>query len=199
MKKLVLFLMMAMAFVSVNATKATVKVVTKVDTVQIDSVGPNAEIDKDVEQLKVVMKTLNESGVLNQDNDGHHWDVVGFAAITAPFIAGFLIVLIILIFNHRNKKAKYALMAKAIEAGKEIPASFFEEAKSQKSAKSTLQSAFALMGVGLGLFLMFWFLKGELTLSFIGAIPFMLGLGKFIAYRLENKEPKAKNDDQQVG
>lgn len=202
MKKLVLVLMMALAFVSVNATKATVKVVTKADTLQIDSVGPNAAMDKDVEKLKVVMKALGESGVIdNGGNGGDHWDVVGFAAITSPFIAGFLIVLIVLIFNHRNKRAKYELMAKAIEAGKEIPSSFFEEAKSPKSAKTPLQSAFSLMGVGLGLFLMFWFLKGELTLSFIGAIPFMLGLGKFIAYQLENKkeETKAKEDDQQVG
>ncbi|MFZ4455687.1 MAG: DUF6249 domain-containing protein [Bacteroidales bacterium] len=204
MKKLVLVLMMALALVSANATKATVKVVTKVDTLTVDSVGPNGAEKNDVEEFKQVMKALGESGIIDKaglESGENHWDVVGFAAITSPFIAGFLIVLIILIFNHRNKKAKYELMAKAIESGKELPSSFFDEPKSKKANKSPLQSAFALMGAGLGLFLMFWFLKGELTLSFIGAIPFLLGLGKFIAYRLEQKEkePKAKEDDQQIG
>ncbi|MDD2796977.1 MAG: DUF6249 domain-containing protein [Bacteroidales bacterium] len=207
MKKILLVLVMALALISANASKtvapaAPAAVTVPIDSAKVDSTDEDASTDPEIAKLKIVMKALGESGLVKQDSEGgDHWDVVGFAAITSPFIAAFLIVLIVLIFNHRNKKAKYELMAKAIDAGKEIPSTFFDEVKSSKSNKSPLQSAFGLMGVGLGLFLMFWFLKGELTLSFIGAIPFMIGLGKFIAYRLEQKEKVSKptEDDQQVG
>ena len=194
MKKLVLVLMMAFALVSVNATQKVATVVAKVDTAVVAANADTTAIAESVDasdgsEMNELAQAIQESGT----------DVVGFAAIVSPFIAGFLIVLIVLIFNHRNKKAKYELMAKAIDAGKELPAAFFDEPRARKTNKTPLQSAFSLMGVGIGLFLMFWFLKGELTLAFIGAIPFMIGLGKFIAYRLEQKSPNANDDDQQIG
>ncbi len=202
MKKLVLVLMMALALVSVNAKQKVAHVAAKVDTAVVaDTV--NAENVNDMKEFEQVMSTLGKTAMqmkgMDPDEQESHWDVVAFAGTITPFLTGIIIVLIVLIFNHRNKKAKYELMAKAIEAGKELPQTFFDEPKSKKAAKTPLQSAFSLMGVGIGLFLMFWFLKGELTLSFIGAIPFMIGLGKFIAYRMEQKSPKANDDDQQVG
>ncbi|MDP4271022.1 MAG: DUF6249 domain-containing protein [Bacteroidota bacterium] len=128
-------------------------------------------------------------------SSGTHWDVVALFSVVSPFLTGFLIVLIILIFNHRNKKAKYRLMEKAIEAGREIPQSFFEE---KKPKKTPLQSAFALIGTGIGLFLMLWFVADH-DVAFVGAIPLLIGLGKLLAYKMEEKSSKSEENDQQNG
>jgi len=194
MKKLFLILVSVFTLMTVNATVVADKV--KADTAQV----VQETTSKDVEELKAVLKAVNESGVLKTvdetgvlDNIGPH--VIGFAAVISPFLTGFLIVLIVLIFNHRNKKAKYRLMEKAIEAGREIPQSFFEEAKSRKTP---LQSAFTLIGVGIGLFLMLWFVADH-NVAFVGAIPFLIGVGKLVAYNMERKTVKSEEDDQQVG
>ena len=131
-------------------------------------------------------------------SSGTHWDVVGFFAVVSPFLTGFLIVLIVLIFNHRNKKAKYRLMEKAIEAGREIPQSFFEE---KKTKKTPLQSAFTLIGTGIGLFLTLWFVADPAVhnVAFVGAIPLLIGLGKLLAYKMEEKSSKPEENDQQNG
>ena len=209
MKKLVLVLMMALALVSVNAKQSVVAVTAKVDTAKVDTASAKGGETKDIEEFKQVMKALGESGILDKGKEiggENHWDVVGFAAITSPFIAGFLIVLIILIFNHRNKKAKYELMAKAIDAGKEIPSTFFDEPKSKKANKSPLQSALSLIGIGIGLFIMLWFVANH-NVAFVGALPLLIGVGKLIAYLIEGKkeskliakENDKTDDDQQVG
>lgn len=180
MKKLVSFIILALMMVCTTAFAA-------VDSLKVD----NEAIAKHVGDPGIARIVEATSHLDN----GNHWDIVGFAAVIAPFLAGFLIVLIVLIFNHRNKKAKYQLMEKAIEAGREIPQSFFEEAKSKKTP---LQSAFTLIGTGIGLFLMLWFVADH-DVAFVGAIPLLIGLGKLLAYRMEEKLSKPKENDQQNG
>lgn len=155
------------------------------DTLTVDSVAVAQRVsDNDPGLAKIV-----------EAASGSHWDVVGFFAVVSPFLTGFLIVLIVLIFNYRNKRAKYRLMEKAIEAGREIPQSFFEETKPKKTP---LQSAFTLIGTGIGLFLMLWFVAGH-DVAFVGAIPLLIGLGKLLAYKMENQTSKSEDNDQQNG
>ena len=52
------------------------------------------------------------------------------------------------LFVGTGKFSSNELMEKAIEAGREIPQSFFENAKPKKTP---LQSAFALIGTGIGI------------------------------------------------
>ncbi len=202
MKKFIFMLLLAAATVTSYAKPIVAIANAKSDTMSsIDSAKNNhASVSvtigsDDLEDLKELQKLDIAAG------GDSHWDVVGFAAIVSPFLAAFAIVLIVLIFNHRNKKAKYALMEKAIEAGRDIPQSFFEEEKKNRY-KSPLQSALTLIGVGLGLSIMLFFLNGETTrLAFIGAIPFFIGVGKLVAYILEKKEQEKKemkNDDKQI-
>lgn len=180
MKKLVSLAALAWMLMCTTASAA-------VDSLLVDS----ANLVKHAPQPDVA-KIIEAAG---QFNNGNHWDVVAFSAVIAPFIAGFLIVLIVLIFNYRNKKAKYRLMEKAIEAGREIPQSFFEESKSRKTP---LQSAFTLIGTGIGLFLMLWFMADH-NVAFVGAIPLLIGLGKLLAYKMEEKSSKSEENDQQNG
>lgn len=180
MKKLVFLLASTLMLVCVNAQAA-------IDSLKVDSAAVVAKVtDHNVVRMADNAFSMGNSG---------HWDIVGFAAVIAPFLAGFLIVLVVLIFNHRNKKAKYRLMEKAIEAGREIPQSFFEEAKSKKTP---LQSAFTLIGAGIGLFLMLWFMADH-NVAFVGAIPLLIGLGKLLAYKMEEKSSKPEENDQQNG
>jgi|GEM_PF-825779 len=205
MKKIILLFMLAIATVTIYAKPIVSVANSKTDTTMaVDSSDKHHASVKvsigtdDLEDLKELQKLDIVAG------GDSNWDIVGLAAVVSPFLAAFSIVLIVLIFNHKNKKAKYALMEKAIEAGRDIPQSFFEEEKKNK-VKTPLQSALTLIGVGLGLSIMLYFLNDETTkLAFIGAIPFFIGIGKLIAYILEKKEQekselKQQSNDKQIG
>lgn len=204
MKKLALILLFAIALVKVDAVQTTKTVTVHIDS--IDSVANKTGAESnDIQEFKEVMQTLNESGIM--DHKGNNMkDIIGLAAVTSPFIAGFLIVLIILIFSHRNKKAKYELMAKALESGKELPANFFEEEKKMKQKESPIQRATQLIAVGIGLFLLLWYIADH-DVAFVAAIPFFLGIGRLVSIYLESKNtaPKSETnvevggDDQQNG
>lgn len=204
MKKLALILLFAIALVRVDAGQTTKTVTVHIDS--IDSVANKTVAESnDMQEFKEVMKTLNESGIMDHKGSDMK-DIIGLAAVTSPFIAGFLIVLIILIFSHRNKKAKYELMAKALESGKELPSNFFEEEKKMKQKESPIQRAIQLIAIGIGLFILLWYIADH-DVAFVAAIPFFLGVGRLVSIYFEskNKAPKSETnvevggDDQQNG
>lgn len=192
MKKLTLiFLLFAIALVQVNAAQVTKTITAHIDSV--DSVANSEDTDtKDIREFKEVVKSLKNSGLTNREG-GSIEDLTGLAAVTSPFVAAFFIILIVLIFNHRNKKAKYELMAKALEVGKELPANFFEEEKKMKQKGSPIQRGVQLVAVGIGLFLLLWFIVDH-DVAFVAAIPFSLGIGRLIAIYLEKKNEDNKSE-----
>lgn len=118
--------------------------------------------------------------------------LIPVVAIVTPFLIAFLIVFFVLRYQLSQKKAKYAVVEKALEMGKELPADFFRDTR--KKTKTPLESALVLVAVGLGFIVM-----GALTSSFfygIGALCSLIGIAKFIAWKIE--QPKNETDNNNI-
>ncbi len=105
-------------------------------------------------------------------------------AISVIFLTIGVVVFFILYYRHKEKKARYELMSKAIEAGRDIPADFFNV---ESAPKSPLGSIATYVAVGLGI-IIFFTLDGDIELVGIGLIPLLIGVGKFIAWKYEQKK-----------
>ena len=115
--------------------------------------------------------------------------LIPIVAIVTPFLIAFLIVFFVLKYKLSQKKAKYAVVEKALEMGKELPADFFRD--TQKKTGTPLESALVLVAIGLGFLVM-----GAVVTSVlygVGALCGLIGIAKFIAWKIE--QPKNKPDN----
>lgn len=118
--------------------------------------------------------------------------VIPIVGIVVPFGIALCIVFVALYYRSEERKAKFALMEKALESGREIPLDFFAEPV--KKRETSLQGALTAVGAGVGMILMFLFWSGMQHYAMIGAIPCLIGVGKLIAWKLEHP----KRDDADV-
>lgn len=120
---------------------------------------------------------------------------IAVTAIIMPFLAIGIIVFLGLYFNSRNKCEKYRLLTKAIEQGKDIPPHFFEEAKN-KRRMSKLESAFTLIGCGIGIALFGILAPKMIPLAIPAAsIPVLIGIGQLLARYIEKKQAQTGNNE----
>lgn len=108
---------------------------------------------------------------------------IPIVAIIAVFGMPIFIILIALYFQNKNRQAKYRLVEKALENGKEIPKEFFEKKEENLSIQAKgIKNIF--LGIGLGIFL--WALTGEFGLGCIGFMVMFMGIGQVIIHRTHN-------------
>lgn len=108
--------------------------------------------------------------------------IIPTVAIITPFLVAFLLVYYWLKFKNNNRKAKYEVMMKALEMGKDLPSNFFDE-NNQKS--NPLSPSLTWSAVGFGLLISgFWI---DNVFFGIGALCLFIGIAKFIAWKIENK------------
>lgn len=136
------------------------------------------------------------TGITIPDMPTNIMAVALFGTVT-PFVAITIIVFIILYFRSRTQKHKYELLRKAIELGRDIPENFFNEA-SKQAPKNKLESAFMFLGIGLGVALLGLFSPDLASFAVpAGAIPFLMGVGKLLAIRIERRQQTRANPENE--
>lgn len=112
-----------------------------------------------------------------------------------PALVVFFVVFLGLKYRSRVKLARYDLMAKALESGKELPDYFFEESDSRPDAgKSRLSRGFTLVGIGVGMLIFGIVISSKYVWAF-SAIPLLIGIGQLLVYRMER--PSAEKEPEQ--
>jgi len=109
------------------------------------------------------------------------------------FVKGLIISLMIFIillisipfyFNFRKTKSFHRLIENFINKDKEIPSNII---LSTYQSKSDIQKSIILVATGIGISIVLLLLEIGGRIWSIGLIPIIIGLGYFIASRLENK------------
>ncbi|CDD88296.1 putative uncharacterized protein [Tannerella sp. CAG:51] len=105
-----------------------------------------------------------------------------------PAIVLFLILFFALRYKFKLQKERYAVVEKAIECGRELPDSFFEESSSKKPlySKKRLSTALTLIALGIGILFFGLVAENKYVWAF-SVIPILIGLGQLLVYRIEEK------------
>jgi Domain of unknown function (DUF6249) len=170
--------------------------INAVQMAQTDSVAKSADSSsvQSSEYNKVLMQKLSpeqlyeleKARALGPDHDEPKLTSVGIVLISlAPFLTAILIVFFIV----RNKRMKelrmIQLYEKALEAGKDLPDSFFRRPEAEQ--KSHLLKGLIWIGSGLGLSIGGLYLMGADSPWGFGLIPAFIGLAYLISYFVEKK------------
>ena len=105
------------------------------------------------------------------------------------FALPLLIVLAILFFRYKSRKAKYRLAEKALEAGQPLPADFCRKTDVGDIRSRGIKNVF----LGLGLFIFLWALTETFGLGCIGLLVMFTGFGQLVIYYAREKEDNSRN------
>jgi hypothetical protein len=119
--------------------------------------------------INLVERTLKNSGILVPLVCG---SIMFIGAFATPILIAFFICLYI----YRTKRSRNEVIKASIESGRELPAEFF----ARRSTGSRLQSGFCYIAWGVGIFA--FFIGFAEYIAWIGVIPFIIGIGKLVAY-----------------
>jgi len=116
-------------------------------------------------------------------------ELIGLTAVVLIFGTPIIIVLSILANRAKRQRMIHDLVLKLAEKGQPIPPELFMDPVVVRQ-KSDLRSGITLMAIGFGLMGFFYFV-GVTEAMGIGFIPLMIGLGYFVAWKIEQgkKEP----------
>ena len=110
--------------------------------------------------------------------------------IGIPVIVLFLVLFFALRYKLKLQKERYAVVEKAIECGRELPDSFFEESSSKKPLykynKKRLSTALTLIALGVGILFFGLVAENKYVWAF-SVVPILIGLGQLLVYRIEEK------------
>lgn len=113
-------------------------------------------------------------------------------AITTVFSTILISIFLLLFFPWKKQRAKYRLMEKAIESGRDIPADFFQD---HNVKRSSMESSFIIIGTGLGILVLAFCIKEEVLIG-ISAIVLFAGIGKLAAYLIEKKKKDSTTENE---
>jgi hypothetical protein len=185
MKKLGFLLLFAfLTAVSINAVQmAPTDSVTKSADSSVQTSDYNALLMQKLspEQLYELEKSRSAG-----DRDEPKLTSAGIVLISLmPFLTAILIVFFVI----RNKRMKelrmIQLYEKALEAGKDLPDSFFR--RPEEEPKSHLLKGLIWIGSGLGISIGGLYLMGATSPWGFGLIPAFIGLAYLISYFVEKK------------
>ncbi|MEN6619121.1 MAG: DUF6249 domain-containing protein [Rikenellaceae bacterium] len=112
----------------------------------------------------------------------------GVLGIVIPFTTAVLIVLIVFLAKVFKEKSRNELIAKAIEHGKDLSPDLFTKEGNSSKKSDPLTSALVSIGVGVGLFIAFYFFFGGFKFAAFGCIPLFIGIGQLVAYFVNRKQ-----------
>lgn len=110
-------------------------------------------------------------------------------AVSIPFVMIIAVVGFVLYFRYKRKKELYALMAKFLEAGKEVP---IELLKEPKEVSSDLKKG--LIGVALGIAGVTGGFMINMKLVWISLIPLFVGLAYILSHFLLKKKDETSGN-----
>lgn len=134
--------------------------------------------------------TINAAGnLLSEVNES----LVPIVGIVFVFGMPVLIILTVLVFRHKKQKAQYELVAKALEAGKDIPEGLF--GNKNEEVKNTFTKGIINTCTGIGVAILLWGLV-EFKFASIGLLISCIGIGQIIIYcKLHTSQKDRKNTD----
>lgn len=132
----------------------------------------------------------------NGDNDGDD-DFGAFLAIpivaiifTTLFGAPVLVVAAVMFFSYLKSRSLHRTVRMMVEKGQEVPAALFAPPPVVR-ARSDLRRGVVLLMVGLGLMIFFGAVNDwEGGVWSLGIIPFVIGLGYLLVWKLEARRDK---------
>jgi hypothetical protein len=170
--------------VSPGATIAPATAVSPARTTTSDDLQSRIE--------KKVRKHLNVSA--NDDAVGHDSDVpwIAIPIVTIVFLTIFgtpiLIVAVILYFSFSKTRALHRTVRLMVEKGQPVPEALLNPPPAQRQ-RSDIRRGVVLVMVGLGLMLFFAAVNDwEGGAWSIGLIPFLIGAGYLLVWKLEGKK-----------
>lgn len=157
------------------------------------------DVNKELEQVK---KQIPDSG-LSVDADPHHGvdpgslpfqpgnfmgAMVPIVAITFSLGAPVIIVALFLMYSHRKRTQRAELVAKFIDADREVPQELLQAFNNEARDANYLHSGLTLVGVGIGVLIALGILAGW-KVGAIGLIPLFIGLARLLIWKIStNKE-----------
>lgn len=116
---------------------------------------------------------------------------IAYVMPIAFFVFVLLIVGFIQYFNYKRSKDRMHLYLKYLEHGKEVPVNLLVQ---PRDVSSNLKRGIILIAVGLGVTIFFFAESPAGTEWTIGIIPFLIGLGYLLVYKISSKTPTPPNE-----
>lgn len=104
--------------------------------------------------------------------------IIAFLAILLIFGSPLLILIAVLYFRYRNRRAKYKLIEKAIACGHPLPVEYIEEIQPKDARTRGIKNI--CLGIGLSIFLQA--LLDNFALSSIGLLIMFTGIGQLLIH-----------------
>ncbi|MBE6287620.1 MAG: hypothetical protein E7099_05470 [Mediterranea massiliensis] len=104
--------------------------------------------------------------------------IVAVLTILLIFGSPLLIVIAVLYFRYRNRRAKYRLIEKAIACGHPLPVEYIEEIQQKDTRTKGIKNI--CLGIGLAIFLQACF--DEFALTSIGLLIMFTGIGQLLIH-----------------
>jgi hypothetical protein len=118
--------------------------------------------------------------------------------VMIPFVFVVALVTVISIAQHRRKAMLHRTLAAMIEKGVPIPPELLQSSEAVNPKRSDLRRGLVACGVGIGLILFLGIAGGGLVgmkhqsgLWAVGFIPLFVGIGRLIAWKLEQRKPNS--------
>ena len=194
------------ATTSPGTTAALATTATTTPSVKVSS---SSDDDESIEE-RVARKMKRKFGVnidldrgsthISHSDDGDHDDGDDLGSIVAIPIVGIifttlfgapvLVVAAIMFFSYLKSRSLHRTVRTMVEKGQEVPAALFAPAQVVR-ARSDLRRGVVLLMVGLGMMIFFGAVnEWEGGVWSIGVIPFVIGLGYLLVWKLEARRDK---------
>lgn len=155
---------------------------------------PDSIISQEKTELALLKMKQNHELMMKAVSDDKEDVLIPIVAIVfvfgVPVIVLFLILFFALRYKLKLQKERYAVVEKAIECGRELPDSFFEESSSKKPLykynKKRLSTALTLIALGVGILFFGLVAENKYVWAF-SVVPILIGLGQLLVYRIEEK------------
>ena len=122
--------------------------------------------------------------------------IVPIFAILFTFGSPVLVIGLLLLFSYRKRRQRDALVAKFIDAGKDVPSEVLATFNDNGVSGNNLQRGLILSGIGSGLFLFLGMLVGWGVAS-VALIPLCIGIARLLIWKLSEQqaeiEPRNNN------
>jgi len=184
-------------FISVSADEeeisALAEILSKLAETEWDQLD-DTEKQEIIEALKQVESGVGVEIDLEADNIGVGDVLVVVIAILSTFGLPFIIIALILYYKHRKRRQRDSLIAKFIDAGKEVPEEVLIGHGATGAPSGNLERGIMLMGIGTGLFL-FLGLLIDWGVASVALIPLFIGVARVVIWVLSNRT-ETKTDNQ---
>ena len=137
------------------------------------------------DEIDVVVNGLDFGRRLREHGTSAGEVLIATTAIVFTLGMPILILLLVLLFAHRRRKQKMALVKTYIDANQTVPEHVLAEF--DNPAGTHLSSGVKWVGIGLGVALTIAILSEDYRLVAVGLIPLFIGLGRLVLWKLEDR------------